>query len=267
MITFIIPTIGRPALIKAIESIENQTSDNWKAIVVFDGIEPTINISNPKITVIKIEKAGVGQNGAGNVRNYGMKFVESEWIGFLDDDDTIAPDYVETFNNELTSYPFVDVIIFRMHRPIYEPVVLPELETDNFYPDHVGISFAFKKKIFDAGIIITPSSMEDFAYLSTLRDKNYIIMISPYVKYFVNGNDEKSIVSQTGNRVILNNNQKEGFEIQNKKMYFILSFIFLIFLMLGLFLFNKKTLYKHKYLFAGLLFIAIVYLFSGYFSI
>ena len=115
MITFIIPTVGRPTLKKAVESIENQTNDNWKAIVVFDGIEPTISISNPKISVIKTEKAGVGQNGAGNVRNYGMKFVDSEWIGFLDDDDTIAPDYVETFNNELTSFPFVDVIIFRMH--------------------------------------------------------------------------------------------------------------------------------------------------------
>jgi hypothetical protein len=155
-----------------------------------------------------------------------------------------------------------------MHRPNFEPVILPELETDNFYPDHVGISFAFKKKIIDEGFIMQPSSIEDFEYLSTLRNNNYCIMISPYVKYFVNGNDEKSIVLQTGNRVIINNNnQKERFEIQNKKMYFILPFIFLIFLMLGLFLFNKKTLYKHKYLFAGLLFIAIVYLFSGYFSI
>jgi hypothetical protein len=113
-----------------------------------------------------------------------------------------------------------------------------------------------------------PSSIEDFEYLSTLRNNNYCIMISPYIKYFVNGNDEKNIVSQTGNRVIINNNnEKEGFEVQNKKMGFILPFIFLIFLMLGLFLFNKKTLYKHKYFFAGLLFIAIFYIFSVYFSI
>jgi glycosyltransferase involved in cell wall biosynthesis len=268
MITFIIPTIGKPGLQKAIESIEKQTSDNWKAIVVFDGIEPTISISNPKITVMKIEKAGVGQNGAANVRNYGMKFVESEWIGFLDDDDTIAPDYVETFNNEISSYPLVDVIIFRMHRPIYEPVVLPQLEIDNFYPDHVGISFAFKKKIFDAGNIMSPSSTEDFAYLSLLRDKNYIIMISPYIKYYVDGNDDKNIVSQTGNRVIIdNNNKKEGFEISEKKMWRIFLFLLWLCLMVFMFLFNKKTFYKYKYLFAVVLLFTSIYLFSGYFSI
>jgi len=266
MITFIIPTIGKPTLKKAINSIEKQTSDNWKAIVIFDGIEPTITISNPKISVMKIEKAGVGQNGAANVRNYGMKFVDTEWIGFLDDDDTIAPDYVETFNKELSSYPFVDVIIFRMHRSDFEPVVLPEIETDNFYPNHVGISFAFKKKFFDVGNIMSPSSAEDFAYLSLLRDKNYIIMISPYIKYFVHGNDDKNIVSQTGNRVIINNDNKEGFAISKKNMLSLLAFFLLFFLMICLFLFNKKPFYKYKYLFAGLLFISFGYLCSGYFS-
>jgi glycosyltransferase involved in cell wall biosynthesis len=269
MITFIIPTIGKPGLQKAIESIEKQTSDNWKAIVVFDGIEPTISISNPKITVMKIEKAGVGNNGAANVRNYGMKHVDSEWIGFLDDDDTIAPDYVETFNNELVTYPFVDVIIFRMHRPDIEPIVLPELKTENFYVNYVGISFAFKKQIFDTGIIMSPSPIEDFEYLSTLRDKNYCMMISPYIKYFVDGRDDANVVSQSGDRVIINNNQKEGFEISEKKIWWIFPFLLWVFLMAFIFLFNKKTFYKYKYkfLFAGLLFFAVGYLHSGHLSI
>ena len=266
MITFIIPTLGRPSLKKAIESIENQTNDNWKAIVVFDGIEPNISISNPKISVIKTEKAGVGQNGAANVRNYGIKHAESEWIGFLDDDDTIALDYVETFNNELTAYPFVDVIIFRMHRSIHQPVILPQLETSDFHPNEVGISFAFKKKIFDEGITMTPSSGEDFTYLSTLRDKKYCIMISPFVKYFVHGNDDKNIVSQTGNRVIINNNEKESFEISKNHTLWVFPFLLWVFLMAFIFLFNKKTFYKYKFLFVGLLFFAVGYLFSGHFS-
>jgi glucan phosphoethanolaminetransferase (alkaline phosphatase superfamily) len=115
---------------------------------------------------------------------------------------------------------------------------------------------------------MTPSSGEDFAYLSTLRDKKYIIMISPYVKYFIHGNDDKNIVSQTGNRVILNNNQKEGFEISRKNILLLLTFFLLFFLMICLFLFNKKPFYKYKYkyFFAGLLVIIIIYLFSVHFS-
>jgi glycosyltransferase involved in cell wall biosynthesis len=266
MITFVIPTIGRPGLEKAIKSIENQTSDKWNAVVVFDGIEPTISISNPKITVMQIEKAGIGKNGAAIVRNYGMKLADSEWIGFLDDDDTIAPDYVETFDKELSNHPFVDVIIFRMHRPDIEPVVLPELKTDNFYANKVGISFAFKKKIFDSGTNMSPSSGEDFEYLSTMRDKNYCIMISPYIKYFVDGRDDANVVSQIGERVIINENKKEGFEIYEKNIHWIFPFLLWIFLMAFLFLFNKKIFYKYKYLFAGFLFIIIFYVFSGHFS-
>ena len=43
---------------------------------------------------------GVAINNAGNVRNYGMSFVETEWIAFLDDDDIIADDYLEKFYEE-----------------------------------------------------------------------------------------------------------------------------------------------------------------------
>ena len=38
-ITFIIPTIGRNTLEKAIQSIENQSINEWKIIVIFDGIK------------------------------------------------------------------------------------------------------------------------------------------------------------------------------------------------------------------------------------
>lgn len=97
MITFVIPTIGRDTLQNAIQSIENQTDDNWKIIIIFDGVKSTINITNPKIQILEIEKIGKDRNSAGNVRNYGMNYVDTDWIAFLDDDDTIAEDYVETF--------------------------------------------------------------------------------------------------------------------------------------------------------------------------
>jgi glycosyltransferase involved in cell wall biosynthesis len=41
-ITFIIPTIGRNTLEKAIQSIEKQTNNNWKIIIIFDGIQSTL---------------------------------------------------------------------------------------------------------------------------------------------------------------------------------------------------------------------------------
>jgi glycosyltransferase involved in cell wall biosynthesis len=238
MITFIIPSIGKPTLQEAINSIENQTSGDWKAIIIFDGVEPTVSVKNPKFSVLKVDKKGVGKNGAGYVRNYGMQFVETEWIAFLDDDDTIAPDYVETFKEEHKTHPFVDVIIFRMHRPNIEPVILPILNTDNFYMYEVGISFALRTDIFKKGFAFEPSHVEDFEYLSKLRENNYCIMISPHVKYYVDRNDEKAIVSQLGNRVIING-KNEGFTNRNYDSSWFLPF-FLLFLLCFVLLFAKK---------------------------
>jgi hypothetical protein len=143
-------------------------------------------------------KLGEGANYAGRVRNYGMNFVKTNWIAFLDDDDSISPDYVEKFNEEIVNYS-TDVIIFRMH---FDSNILPELDTNDFYKCKVGISFAIKKKIMDNGLIFSPSKHEDYDYLSLIKSNNYTIMISPYVLYFVRDYDVKCEL--IGNRLFLN---------------------------------------------------------------
>lgn len=100
-VTFIIPTIGRDTLLNSINSLLNQTIEDWKAIILFDGIKKTISISDKRIKIIEIQKMGQNINSAGNIRNYGMSMVNTEWIGFLDDDDIIADDYLECFYKEL----------------------------------------------------------------------------------------------------------------------------------------------------------------------
>jgi glycosyltransferase involved in cell wall biosynthesis len=180
-ITFIIPTIGRSSLIDTLNCLIKQTNPNWNAIVVFDGISPNIISPDNRICFLESEKLGQGVNSAGLVRNYGMAHVNTEWIGFIDDDDGISDDYVATIYNEILNYDN-DVIIFRM---LHYGRILPSLHTDHFYYGQVGISFIIKKKIFDDGHIFIPSGEEDFVYLDGTYKKSYKIMISPYVKYFV----------------------------------------------------------------------------------
>ena len=213
MITFIIPTIGRNTLINSIKSIENQTNSEWKIIIIFDGIKSTIDATtrlNPKITIFESSKMGINNNSAGNVRNYGIAYADTEWIAFLDDDDIIASDYIETFNKELIEYPLTDILIFRMTYENNINYILPILNTESFYVNNVGISFALKTKIFDIdNIKFIPSSNEDYSLLNELRDKKYIIMISPHIKYLVRGNTDiahhPTIQNTLGNRIIINN--------------------------------------------------------------
>ena len=201
IVTFIIPTIGRETLNRSIESILNQTIENWKAIIIFDGIKSNITINDERIKIIEIEKKGLYINCAGNVRNEGIKYATTEWIAFLDDDDTISHNYIETFYKELELNPNLDVLIFRM---MINDKILPKLETNNFYLNDVGISFIMRLSIYNSGTIFTADGAEDFLYLDKIRKEGYIIIISPYITYFVR--NEPFFTNIIGNRSIINSN-------------------------------------------------------------
>ena len=182
-ITFIIPTICRSTLDRSLLSLKNQTNPNWNAIVVFDGITPTITNEDERIKFLIIEKKGNGWSG--HVRNEGMKHVKTEWVGFLDDDDTLTPDYVEKFQIETKSNP--DVIIFRMQ--YLNGLILPPPGDTTFKINYVGISFCFKTSLFQVeNIQFNQCGVEDFDLLDRFRQNNKNIIISKYITYLVRPN-------------------------------------------------------------------------------
>lgn len=182
-ITFIVPTICRSTLDRSLLSLKNQTNPNWNAIVVFDGITPTITNDDDRIQFLTIEKKGNGWSG--HVRNEGMKHVKTNWIGFLDDDDTLTPDYVEKF--QIESQKNSDVIIFRMQYS--NGLILPPPDDTTFKINHVGISFCFKTSLFQVeNIQFNQCGVEDFDLLDRFRQNNKNIIISKYITYLVRPN-------------------------------------------------------------------------------
>lgn len=192
-ITFIIPSINRPTLQRTLQSLKTQTNPNWKAIVIFDGIDPIIS-DDSRIECMKIEKIGYS-NCAGYVRNSGMANVTTEWIGFVDDDDIITPNYVECFLSEKSGN---DVIIFRMMysgkstkrfnistRRFEEVATLPPKNSKNFILGKVGISFSMKTSLFHEGFQFEPHMYEDFNLLDKMRNASKRILISNHITYIV----------------------------------------------------------------------------------
>lgn len=206
IITFIIPTIGRLTLKNSIDSLLNQTIKEWKAIIIFDGIHPNIDVDDTRIKIVEINKKGENINNAGLVRNHGISLSNTKWIGFLDDDDILSNDYIEIFNKELLQNITInlDVIIFRMK---LNDRIIPKLNCDNFYVCDVGISYILKKEIFDNGIIFQPSGAEDFVHLDEIRKNGYKMMISPYIKYYVRCEEYKED-GILGERVFINISNK-----------------------------------------------------------
>jgi hypothetical protein len=194
-ITFIIPSIGRKTLSRTINSLENQTIGNWRAIIVFDGVKSTISITDERISIIEIKKTGV------NVRNTALKQVQTKWVGFVDDDDTLSEDYVECLFKNTNLFEDVNTFIFRM---CYEDgKILPSFKDDNFYIDSVGISFAVKTEFYkNNNLYFTPSKQEDFYYLEKIRKLNERIVILENIGYYVNCNPFK--IYQKFNNVFIN---------------------------------------------------------------
>lgn len=180
-ITFIIPSIGRNSLNNTIQSLMNQTNPNWKCIIIYDGVTPNHIYNDERIKFISIGKLGENSSHhgmSGLVRNEGLKICNTEWIGFVDDDDTIDIQYVETLFSEYTDYDFV---IWRMQYPNGQ--ILPRTNQITF--GNVGISFCFKNK-FPNLFFDKNRDGEDLDFLIKLEKltKNYIF--SPHVYYRIN---------------------------------------------------------------------------------
>lgn len=103
---------------QTIESVLNQTYQNWEWFIVDDCSKDNSNeviesFKDERIHLVKMDKNG----GAARARNKGIELASGRYITFIDSDDLWLPDYLETVVNYLiknneefvyTSYKRVD---------------------------------------------------------------------------------------------------------------------------------------------------------------
>jgi hypothetical protein len=120
---------------------------------------------------------------AGLVRNIGMQHVSNtRWVGFVDDDDTLSPDYINNLKIEDDLNNNISVCVFRMID--INNNILPPKNDFGIHKGNIGISFAIKNNIF-RNISFKNDNYEDYYFLKECEFKNHNIVISPYISYFV----------------------------------------------------------------------------------
>lgn len=201
IITFIIPTIGRDSLSIAIQSLLKQTNPNWKCILVFDGvqIQPEIDyiggkyslLEDTRFTLLRTKKLGnlnltnlnlrIG-GSAGLVRDEALKFCSTEWVGFLDDDDSLSQNYVELLYEKYHSY---DLVVWRAIW--HNGQILPPLGTDELNRGMVGIHFCYKKSIFPNILFNHNDGGEDFNFLKKILNSTNNYIVTNDIVYTVDG--------------------------------------------------------------------------------
>lgn len=181
MITFLIPSLGRPYLHETIKSLHDQTLSNWKAIVMFDGVPSTIEPSE-KIHIIESTKIGCPSN----MRNIMIELVDTEWIGFVDDDNTLKSTYVEKVQHYSQLDSSIDIIHFSMLYTWNNQILPPNNLNDLVY-GQFGMSFAVKKNFIKNNNVYFPNNegSEDFKFLTSSKTCGGNILITHDVQYIV----------------------------------------------------------------------------------
>ncbi len=112
--SIIIPIFNVKKYLKnCLESVVNQTFKNYEVIMVVDkcddGSEKIADEYINKYNWIKIYEERTGLSKA---RNLGIKKAKGDYLVFLDGDDYLEKDFLETINNSLNEKP--DVLRFQI---------------------------------------------------------------------------------------------------------------------------------------------------------
>lgn len=151
--TFVIPTIRRDTLQRAIDS-----TNGYSCLVGYDD----------------------AHEGEAVIRNRLIRKVKTPWVSFLDDDDSITEDYVKRLVEEISKNPEADLIHFRQYflRGHLLPS-WPKVEWGN-----IGIAYSVKTGVARQFPFKSVKN-EDWIQVKEMHDAGKKIVFSPYITYRV----------------------------------------------------------------------------------
>lgn len=122
LFSIVIPTWNRlEKLLRAVDSVVQQTVQEWELIVVEDGSDNQEEILNrlslfndPRIRIIRLDN----HHNAAYARNRGIESATGEWIAFLDSDDYFTTDKLLTIKEviEQERLPLNTIIYSQYHK-------------------------------------------------------------------------------------------------------------------------------------------------------
>ena len=109
-------------LVAAVESVFEQTLPSWELILVEDActeessrsVLPRLHLTNNPVKVVR----HVNNQGVSGARNTGTLLATGRYLAFLDQDDRLAPRFLEQCVAVLQAYPQIDVIRVTPEIPI-----------------------------------------------------------------------------------------------------------------------------------------------------
>lgn len=162
-VSVVIPLYNKESSIaRAIESVLNQTIQDFEVIVVDDGsnddgAEVVQGFADPRVQLIRQENQGVSL-----ARNRGIEAARAELIAFLDADDEWQPSFIETILRIRALYPDAGLYgtAYEVHFPgsIVQRVYVKD-EGDRLLSSYFGALVMFGTTIFNSSSFAAPKDI------------------------------------------------------------------------------------------------------------
>ena len=136
-ISIIVPVYNvEQYLERCVESILKQTMTNFELILINDGSSDNsgqvcdeLSRKDTRIRVLHIPNGGVS-----NARNLGIQSSRGEWISFIDSDDFVTEDYLETLLQPVETDETIGFSIGKLHHIQQTLKELLKTEKTSFFP-------------------------------------------------------------------------------------------------------------------------------------
>lgn len=139
LVSVILPTYNRGDTIqRAIESVRNQTLQDWELLIVDDGsTDNTAGLvyscyaGEPRVKLIRQDNQGV--SGA---RNTGMRASAGKYLAFIDSDDEFLPHHLELESAFLEAHPDENIVLGELWENFGRGVFVKhyQIEIGQWYP-------------------------------------------------------------------------------------------------------------------------------------
>lgn len=231
MFTIVIPLYNKELSIRnTIESVLNQTYQNFEIVIVNDGstdnsIETidAITISDDRIKVVHQKNQGVSV-----ARNCGIKEANYEWVAFLDGDDLWEIDHLEEITKMMDMFPkekvYVTSFEYSDKRPMFKyPRKNTISKIDNYFKEAIREKLMWtsivvaNKECFDKVGFFNPNLNrgEDLDLWARLAREYRIIKSTKITALYIN-EDLSSLTSSKSN---YNESILSIIELKGKKKY------------------------------------------------
>lgn len=138
--TVIIPLYNKEPYIKrALETVLNQTYDNFEMIIIDDGstdegVRIVSSIQDTRIKVFSQMNSGVSA-----ARNRGALLAKNQYLAFLDADDTWEPNFLQEISNLINEFPHAGIYATNNKFIYPSGKVMLESFSDLFNGNNIGI--------------------------------------------------------------------------------------------------------------------------------